>query len=78
MHVTELIIKAIFQGGPYGVALLGWLAWWYERRQNKEQAERVLELATAQIEVSVKTEAAIEANTKLMERFIMRLEGRQS
>lgn len=70
MGIADFIIKGVMQGGPYGLALLGWAAWWYERRQNKVNSEHLLELATAQIEATVKHGAAIEANTKLMERFL--------
>ena len=72
MAVADLLLAVVTKGGPYGLAAIGWLAWWYERRQNKESAQSMLELATAQIEATVKQEAALQANTKLMERFLDR------
>lgn len=70
MTAADLLIKSVLEGGPYAVSVLGWLAWVYERRQNKESTDRLLELATAQIEATVKNEAAVGANVKLMERLL--------
>jgi len=60
------------KGGPYAIGLIGWAAWWYERRINKENNERLIDLATAQIEATLKHESALAANTRLMERMLDR------
>lgn len=70
--IADLLVKAMTQGGPIALGVIGWIAWWYERRQNKQSTERLLELATAHIEATIKHEMAIQANTKLMEHFLKR------
>lgn len=72
MSVADIIVTALMKGGPYAIALIGWAAWWYERRINKENGERIIELATAQIEATLKHETALAANTRLMERMVGR------
>jgi len=72
MTGLELILRALAEGGQYTLALLGWAAWWYERRTNRETNGKLIELATAQIEASLKHEQAIANNTKLMERIMDR------
>lgn len=73
MGAGELITKALLEGGPYGIALLGWAAWLWERRQHSETTDRLIELSTAQIEATVKHELAIGANTEVMRRLIDRV-----
>lgn len=72
MTIAEILFKAIMEGGAFGVAALGWLAWWYERRANREASAKLIELATAQIDATLRHEGAISANTKLMERMLER------
>ncbi len=68
--MTDLLIKAIIEGGPYGVAVLGWAAWFWERRRHLETNEVLRDLSVAQIEATTKTEAAINMNTRVMESFL--------
>ena len=68
--MIDLVVKALMEGGPYAVSLAGWLAWWYERRLNREHSTQMLALATAQVEAMVKHEAAISTNTRLLERSL--------
>lgn len=78
MTPADLIVKMLSSGSALAAIIAvviifaapGWLAWWYERRRTKELTDHVLELATAQTEATVKQGAAIEANTKVMERFL--------
>jgi hypothetical protein len=70
--VIHLIAKTVIEGGPYAVGIFGWIAWWYERKQNKENGDKLFGLATAQIQATVKHEEAIRANTRLMEHFLER------
>ena len=70
----ELLLKAFLQGGPYAAAVGGWLAWWYERRQNAKLNEKLIQLATAQVAATVRQTDAIFANTKVMDRIIDRKE----
>ena len=71
MHIDS-IVQALLDGGLPALGMMGWAAWWYERRQNKDNADHLLKLATAQIEATVKHGVAIEANTKIMERWLER------
>ena len=68
------MIKARLEGSPYALGAMGWAAWWWERRQNKENTQSMMGLVTAQTEAVVKNEAAIEANTKVMDRLTAMLE----
>ena len=78
MTPADLIVKMLSSGSALAAiiaivlifAVPGWVAWWYERRRTKELSDRVLDLATAQTEATVKQSASIEANTKVMERFL--------
>ena len=72
MSIVDLAIRSLTEGGPYAISLAGWLAWFYERRQNKEHQDKMFELAQAQIEATIKHEAAIENNTRLAERLFSR------
>lgn len=67
-----MLFRALSQGGPFALGIMGWSAWWYERRQNRDMATQLLGLATAQIEATVKHETAIHANTRIMERLLDR------
>lgn len=73
MGFEDIIYRILNDGGPLAIGVIGWCAWWYERRQNKEMANAQLNLATAQIEATVKHETAIHANTRVMERLLDRL-----
>ena len=78
MNTADLILKLLSSGDAVaGIAAIvlilsapGWVAWWHERQENKESNERMFELATAQIEATTKQEAAIQAQSKLLERII--------
>lgn len=72
MNVADLLIKAVTEGGPFALSVVFCYQWWSERRENKRLNSTLLDLATAQIEATVKQEAAIQVNTKLMERFMDR------
>ena len=74
MNASELIIGALTEGGVAGVAVLGWVAWLLERRRSMKREDQVLELATAQVQATVETDAAIESNTKVLERLERNLE----
>jgi len=69
---ADLVVQMVVEGGPYALGVLGWLAWWYERRQNKENGDRLFGLATAQVETTVRHEGAIKSISKLMEHFLNR------
>ncbi len=68
--MTDLLIKAMIEGGLYAVAALGWAAWFWERRRHLDTTEALRELSVAQIEATTKTEAAINMNTRVMESFL--------
>jgi hypothetical protein len=72
MSIADIIVTALMKGGPYAIGLIGWAAWWYERRINRENNDKLIELATAQIQATLKHETALAANTRLMERVIGR------
>jgi hypothetical protein len=73
MDLVELFIECLTQGGYHAVGIAGWLAWLYERREHKELSTHLFDLATAQVESTVKHEGAIHANTRVMERFLDRM-----
>ena len=73
MDFGDALYLILNEGGPFALGVMGWSAWWYERRQNKEMATAQLQLATAQIEATVKHQMAIHANTSVMERLLDRL-----
>ena len=73
--MANLIFKAVSEGGPYAIALvgvLGWLAWFWERKQHKETIDALRELSGASVEATTKCESAIATNTKIMEQFVAR------
>ncbi len=72
MGLVDVLFRAMNEGGPFALGVLGWLAWWHERRQSKEMSSQLLQLATAQIEATVTHKTAIDANTRIMERLLDR------
>lgn len=72
MTAMDVLFDVFAKGGAYSIAVFGWLAWWYERRTNRENMEKLIELASAQIQAALKHEAALSANTRLMERMMDR------
>lgn len=65
--MDDILIKAITEGGAVGIAALGWAAWFWERRRAAQREEQLLELATAQVQATADHDAAINANTKVLE-----------
>lgn len=66
------LIKLAFDNWPQGVALLGWAAWYWERRSHQETVDALRELSVASIEAHTKNESAINTNTRVMEQFLGR------
>ena len=70
MSVADLMVKSLLEGGPYAISLAGWLAWWWERKTNKEINTRVIDLATAQVEATLRLETAMATNNRINERLL--------
>ncbi len=63
------LVKILELGGPAAVAAIAILAWYYERKQNKESHDELMDLAKAQVAAIVRSEAALEALTDAFERW---------
>lgn len=67
MGLSEIVVMALTEGGTIGIAALGWAAWFWERRRAAQREDQLLELATAQVQATAEHDAAIDANTKVLE-----------
>lgn len=82
MDPSDLIIKLLSDGGVVGTALAvmlvlaspGWAAWFWERRRSAQREDKLLELATAQVQAMTHHDALIDANTKVLEHLEQRVD----
>lgn len=64
------VVKTLLEGGPIALASLCMLAYFWERKKNDEAQEKLMELARAQIESTLKHEQSIKTNTEILKRFL--------
>jgi len=70
MDAVVAIQKMLETGGPWAVAALGIGAYIWERRENKALQKAVMELATAQVQATLKQEVAVTTLKELLMTFI--------
>ena len=82
MTPADLIVKLLSSGSTLAVmvaiivliGLPGWAAWWWERRRSAQREDKLLELATAQVQAVADNNASIDSNTKVLEHLDRNIE----
>jgi len=61
MEGVKALLEVLSIGGPTAMAAVFALAWFLERRENKQLQKSLLELATAQVQAITKIESTVAA-----------------
>lgn len=66
---VDFISKVLQLGGPTAVSVFALLAWFFERKENKNLQEKLMQLSTACVTAMVKTEASVDSLTEAINRL---------
>lgn len=73
LQLAEGVLNMFRIGGPYALSALLFVAWVWERRENKGLQQTILEQGIAQTKISTQNEAMLKSLHDLLNHILQRL-----